>query len=257
MKIQCEIFQLISDLISSTENSETALFDMPIVCRDGTLYWSRFLFAASSKFMKELLKNQDESCLILHDFDRNHVLTALENLIKKSDSSDGEDIYNILKFDKEIVPSNVKLDVSSTKKLFKCNVKNCSTVFQRLRHFQRHVASHTKNSQYVCEQCGKVFYHEDNLKLHMRYHQDVLDIHTCPHCQYDFHGRRALQCHIDDQHTPQVSCPICKKNFKKRMLLRHVRSKHANDANKKVNNSYQNNSKSKFIFQNKFLRKLS
>merc|ERR1712223_1408915 len=186
--------------------------------------------------MKELLKNQDESCLILHDFDRNHVLTALENLIKKSDSSDGEDIYNILKFDKEIVPSNVKLDVSSsTKKLFKCNVKNCSTVFQRLRHFQRHVSSHTKNSQYVCEQCGKVFYHEDNLKLHMRYHQDILDIHTCPHCQYDFHGRRALQCHIDDQHTPLVSCPICKKSLKKRMLLRHVRSKHANDANKKEN----------------------
>ena len=62
-----------------------------------------------------------------------------------------------------------------------------------------------------------------------------LKVLTCQHCQNEFHGSRALQCHIDDQHTPQISCPICKKSFKKRMLLRHVRSKHAKDTNNKVN----------------------
>ena len=236
MKFQREIFQNLSDLILPYGNDENIFFDLPISCRDGILHWSQFLLAASSKLMKELLKNQEEPCLVLPDLDRKNVLDALENLFIKNNVTEiekFEEVYDTLKFDVEKHISNN--NDTSSKSAFKCSVMGCTVVFQRALHLERHLSSHNKNSQFVCEQCGKVFYHEDNLKLHMRYHEDILKVLTCQHCQSEFHGRRALQCHIDDQHAPQISCPICKKSFKKRMLLRHVRSKHAKDTNKKVN----------------------
>lgn len=215
--MKSDTFQLISDFMS--ENDSRIFCDLPVICQDGVFYWSSFLLASSSKSMKKMLLKEDEPCLILPDFPKNSVQETLIKTLKSDEIVSHEyfPILELFSFDQQ---------KQEPQKEFKCSQLGCNAQFQRLRHFQRHIASHAKSSQFVCELCGKVFFHEDNLALHMRYHEDISTIHTCPHCQYDFNGRRALQSHIADHHAPLISCPVCKKSLKKRLLLRHIRSKH-------------------------------
>ena len=122
MNFSSEIFQHISDYILSYENSEMKFFDLPIICRDGTLYWSQFLLAASSNLMKNLLQDVEEPCLIIPDLDKNHVLTTLENLMQNGNEFENEyeDVHKIFKFEKEGCNKNEV--ESSLQNTLKCNV---------------------------------------------------------------------------------------------------------------------------------------
>ena len=122
MNFNNEIFQNISDYILSCENSEMKFFDLPIICRDGTLYWSQFLLAASSNFIKNLLQDEEEPCLIIPEFDKYRVLTTLENLMQNENDFEDEfeDVVKLFKFEKE--GSNKNEVESSSQKTFKCNV---------------------------------------------------------------------------------------------------------------------------------------
>lgn len=173
--------------------------------------------ASASNMMKSVLsQNQDseEVTILMPGISKDSVQMVLSNLVNmRQDFQDVDaSIVELFAFD-------------FPKGMLKCTFEGCTAEFQRKLHLQRHQASHSKERQFVCDQCGKVFYHEDNLRLHMRYHNDLMTAHTCPHCQYVFYGRRALQSHIDDHHAPLVPCPVCDKSVKKRFLLRHLRSR--------------------------------
>ena len=122
MNFNNEIFQNISDYILSCENSEMKFFDLPIICRDGTLHWSQFLLAASSNFIKNLLQDEEEPCLIIPEFDKYRVLTTLENLMQNENEFEDEfeDVVKLFKFEKK--RSNKNEVESSSEKTFKCNV---------------------------------------------------------------------------------------------------------------------------------------
>ncbi len=116
---------------------------------------------------------------------------------------------------------------------FVCLAKDCGMMFQRKLHFERHTASHSKTNLFVCDQCGKIFYHIDNLKQNQKYHEDVTKIFDCPQCDHKCNGQRALKCHIDTHHTSRIPCQFCGKLLKKRLLPRHLRAIHHSHAKAK------------------------
>ncbi len=107
-----------------------------------------------------------------------------------------------------------------------CKANGCGKKFQRMLHFKRHFANHSKASQFVCEVCSKVFYHRDSLRLHQKYHQDVAAVVECEECGAKLNGRRALKCHVDTHHCSRMPCQFCGKMLKKRLLPRHLRALH-------------------------------
>ena len=224
------LFNNIASIIYDLDTSqESNLFDLRISCQDESFFWSRFLVASSSKFMRQVLSETEEFSLCLPAFEKDTVLSTLCNLILCQEPVNA-DLVKLLVIDDVQKPEHPVIERDG--KLFKCPNEGCSLTFQRLLHFQRHVASHKKETQYICDQCGKVFYHNDNLKLHMRYHQDLLTTHSCSLCPQQFNGRRALNSHMDDVHAPQIQCPLCNQSVKKKLLLRHLRSKHLKSGEK-------------------------
>jgi len=96
----------------------------------------------------------------------------------------------------------------------------CGLRFQRQLHLERHLASHDERNRLACQQCGKIFYHKDNLKLHQRYHLDKAETRACDECGENFQGSRALKSHKEKMHSPDITCPSCDKKFKSKSLLK-------------------------------------
>ena len=223
-----DILENISNLIDCLDTAiASSLLDLPIKCQDSSFHWSRFLIASSSKFMQETMENNDDFCLIMPGFSSQEVFSTLKNMLLNCDPLViNQDLISMLGIEKESLAISNSEKPSETKNTLKCNKPGCNAVFQRKRHLERHLANHEKGTHLICDLCGKVFHHKDNLELHMRYHEDLSTRYTCNDCSQQFDGRRALQVHIDEHHTPPINCPVCQKGIKKRLLLRHLRSQH-------------------------------
>ena len=239
---------------------QSSLFDFEITCNDGTVYWNQFLLASISSTLRSVMKNHDGMVfsLVLPDISTSSIRSLLEQSLSidhEHETLREEDLmaFNLLsntqlaKLEKNVPfreaamfssKSTAKINGSSEtrgqksddQKIFPCNVDGCSAQFSRRLHLERHQSTkHNKNksTEKLCESCGKVFFHSDSLKLHMKYHQDVGKNYSCITCNEIFKGRRALQCHIKDHHTNKQACAICKKLLKKRFLPKHMRLKHS------------------------------
>jgi len=210
----------------------SAFQDLPIVCQDGTFLWSRLFLGACSNVVKDALSSLptgDDPVIILPGLPVSMVKnTLLATILSTGQLTDEEiKVAQCLHFNSLTAGRNEDERGNVEEPSLKC--QSCSLQFSRKLHFERHVAGHMKTTQFVCDQCGKIFYHEDNLKLHQRYHDDIKNIVPCPHCQTPLGGHRALRAHIDTLHAPRVPCPLCDRSFKKKILLRHIRSKHSED----------------------------
>ena len=226
-------FDLIWDLIQMSDlTAESFLLDLPILCEDGQFYWSKFLIASCSKLLSDTLVEENMSLILpqwkcsevqqflLHSVNRSAGIQDIENLT----------LFRTLGFHADVTPREKSVVKEHVKKpILVCSAKNCGQKFQRTRDLHRHMACHSQEQRFVCDQCGKVFFHLDNLNLHIKYHEDLQRVHHCTFCQEKFRGYRALQTHIDDHHSAPIACPICQKLFKKRRLLRHMRAKHGQE----------------------------
>jgi hypothetical protein len=224
--------------VSRLMTQDNPLLDLLVVCHDGKMLWSQLLLAANSPFLAKALLDatqaEEEALLLLPDINIATAKSMLECTVNPAVNSDilsvnEMEVVKLLRFEPPLPAAATEERVQ-----FRCLHKGCEQLqFHRKLHYQRHVAAHTKDSQFVCDQCGKVFYHEDNLELHLKYHEDVARITVCPHCRQDCRGHRALACHIDTHHTNRLECPFCHKLLKKRLLPRHMRSKHPGEAHRR------------------------
>ncbi|XP_011635443.1 uncharacterized protein LOC105426074 [Pogonomyrmex barbatus] len=87
--------------------------------------------------------------------------------------------------------------------------------------------STTKSITYPCDICGKQFYNQKKLELHVRSFSFNKDI--CPMCNTGFSSKRLLQTHISAAHVLQISktysfhCVFCNQGFfKKHDLRSHI-----------------------------------
>ncbi|KAK5695114.1 hypothetical protein LTR17_024616 [Elasticomyces elasticus] len=102
--------------------------------------------------------------------------------------------------------------------------------FRATAHQERHKRGYTKQEEAVCscEQCGKVFQRQYNLKAHMETHNPGRpQNHVCPYaeCEKRFVRRTDLLRHESSVHlkTRNWTCHLCDVSFaRKDTLRRHV-----------------------------------
>ena len=221
-------FDLISELLDTSDlSAESFLLDLPIQCEDGQFFWSKFLIASSSKFLSDILVRNEDMALVLPHWKCSEVKQFLFNSVKRFGADQDDDIDNLSMF--EMLGFHPEQGKSNN---LVCGANHCFKKFQRARDLHRHMASHSQEQRFICDQCGKVFFHLDNLNLHIKYHKDMQHVHHCSFCQEKFRGYRSLQTHMDDHHSAPIPCPVCQKLYKKRRLLRHMRAKHGQDRKK-------------------------
>lgn len=82
-----------------------------------------------------------------------------------------------------------------------------------------------ERKQHVCDVCQKVFLGLNDLRKHLRIHNDERP-YACPHCDKKFRQGGCLKNHVASQHGSDVQfiCNYCNKGFpiKERLRL-HLR----------------------------------
>lgn len=66
--------------------------------------------------------------------------------------------------------------------------------FNHAHHLQNHEKVHTKETPFLCNECGKGFAVKYNLKVHMRRHSNEKP-YSCLQCEKAFAHRSALMTH--------------------------------------------------------------
>lgn len=90
--------------------------------------------------------------------------------------------------------------LSHTGHAFRCTAPNCLYTSRRKENLKIHIATHRKETPFVCEVCGHKFSQNKNLKRHAQLHISK-NIHKCPHCSFSNYRTDKLKEHILRQHT--------------------------------------------------------
>ncbi len=114
---------------------------------------------------------------------------------------------------------------SAGAKTFLCPVAGCNLKFSRAQHLEQHAASHSRDKRFVCDDCGKIFFHAANLRDHFRYHADLSRDLPCSECGAVLKGKRALANHNASRHCT-AECPTCGLKMSRAALKRHTAKEH-------------------------------
>ncbi|EHK15920.1 uncharacterized protein TRIVIDRAFT_217118 [Trichoderma virens Gv29-8] len=116
----------------------------------------------------------------------------------------------------------------SKDQLLRC--EECGKSFTRERDLRKHlVETHGNNESLECEQCDKTFATEDDLMLHMKTAHNDPKPYKCKECTTTFSSRYNLNEHVTAVHRKEKphQCPKCEKSFgQKSSLQGHMREVH-------------------------------
>lgn len=122
--------------------------------------------------------------------------------------------------------------------LFTCCVDGCGKEFTKKAKLDRHIASHTGDRQFKCEECDRSYLRKDHLTRHMISHQEDSKPFHCDVCGKRFSNRSHLARHMKRHQEPEnyrLKCVFegCDAAFKKKSQLRaHVEEQHGGDGSK-------------------------
>lgn len=125
--------------------------------------------------------------------------------------------------------SHVK-KVHQGKGKYLCQIGDCEKRFQTRAALNDHEKSKHDNKGETCTTCKKVFGTKRALKLHAKLHGPV-EIFTCRFCDKDFKAKRYWQEHEEscwkNPNRLTVHCPHCQREFHQRKALNdHVKKQH-------------------------------
>ena len=108
-----------------------------------------------------------------------------------------------------------------------CSYNGCNKKFANQNAMKKHLIQHTKEKMKMCDQCCKMFYHDSDVKHHMKSHMELE--YECDKCEKKYRYKSQLTKHLKVCGTKRrCQCPHCKKMLKEpRYLKDHISTKHA------------------------------
>ena len=106
----------------------------------------------------------------------------------------------------------------------------CCQCFKSTRSLRRHMKTHTGDTGWSCDQCGKVLASGAMFNLH-RKSCGKEKRHWCQECTKGYSTKQALVAHLKAKHGPpptveQLTCPTCSKVFKLVKTMREHMASH-------------------------------
>ncbi|XP_021961384.1 zinc finger protein 83 [Folsomia candida] len=105
----------------------------------------------------------------------------------------------------------------------------CQKILPDNRAYRSHLASHTKEKPFRCDQCEKQFSAKSNLNLHKRIHTSNPKWYKCDECGQAFSHKHHLTRHQKTVHRKlkDIACLQCPKMFgTKSDMVTHVNNIH-------------------------------
>lgn len=118
-------------------------------------------------------------------------------------------------------------DQDIVNQMIRCPIRNCQSSFKRMSSFVEHKKLHQFEGSIRCEICGKICISKDQLRAHMKYHQQPK--YKCNECDITFFESQQLKTHqlVKHENIRNFKCPNCEKTYSKRShLSRHVKVSH-------------------------------
>lgn len=111
-----------------------------------------------------------------------------------------------------------------------CECKICGRKFYRNCSLALHMKSHSEEEYCQCKECGKSFNRLSNLERHMKVAHVDAELFPCPTCDKVFRDKTNLSRHIATHTNPtKFQCDICNKSFKSQEHLTiHFQTVHIN-----------------------------
>ena len=102
----------------------------------------------------------------------------------------------------------------------------CGIKCETKRALSFHMRHHRK-TKFKCLQCNKSFQRANNLKNHLKLHDEIL-YEKCEHCDAGFSTKNQLKQHLVSQHfTDKLQCQHCPSQFiRKHHYIRHINTVH-------------------------------
>ena len=106
----------------------------------------------------------------------------------------------------------------------------CHQCFKSTRSLRRHMKTHTGETGWSCDQCGKVLASRAMYDLHLQGCGKEKG-HWCRECRRGYTTKQALVAHLKVKHGPppsvdQLTCPTCSKVFKLVKTMREHMATH-------------------------------
>ena len=111
---------------------------------------------------------------------------------------------------------------------------NCGKIFFSNGHLKVHLKSHMKEESNNCEQCPQAFISNEGLQRHIKMHDSQRKF-SCKDCNLRFKALYVLQNHIKLLHEDIlefIQCKLCEKIFKTDLAVQaHTRTVHDKERN--------------------------
>lgn len=130
-------------------------------------------------------------------------------------------------------------------KKFLCPEEGCGQTFNFKSDLNRHVNSHHKAFNWVCQTCLKNFNRKDNFNLHLKTHNQEKETFLCCFngCSERFTSKAGLKYHTKNRHLDQRLCCTekdCKKSFKDQNGLEfHLKRFHLILSGKRIEDNFK------------------
>ena len=242
----CQVVIQTHEILINNPEADSLLSDVKIMCKGGTLFYSRLLLSITKPFLK-FIEPFDYAVIIWPDLSLDELISDLSSIIGslRDDQALSSDLYvadsadtlNFLTSSCESQGGSNELYQGPAFDYDNYNQNQHRVTFDVICDEFKTPEKRSVNQEdgHMCELCGGRYESKEKLVKHVKWkHQERNYDFQCSKCLKKFQSKFMLKRHFVTHEDPKFKCEYCDKAFKRQFhLTAHVGTAHENEGLKK------------------------